>query len=161
MIAAETANNAGVFTQLLPLLILGVPLVGSEALLLNLAEIKGFTLTTHNFQDLVLLAVGALLIANTVGLILGWPMSNMITKFYDIDSMKLKMFSIVWMMLILLWVGYSEYSLWYYTVLIILFFPIGVMLKNYNTMPLVFGFMIQDRLFETTWRFFQLTSHGW
>jgi len=161
LIAAETANNAGVFTQLLPLLILGVPLVGSEALLLNLAEIKGFTLTATNFQDLILLAVCALLIANTVGLILGWPMSNLITKFYKINSNSLKTFSLVWMMAILLWVGYSEYSLWYYCILIILFFPIGVLLKNYNTMPLVFGFMIQDRLFETTWRFFQLTSHGW
>ena len=36
IVVSETANNAGAFSMLLPLLIFGVPLIGSEAILLFL-----------------------------------------------------------------------------------------------------------------------------
>ena len=44
IVVSETANNAGAFSMLLPLLIFGVPLIGSEAILLFLMEQKGFNL---------------------------------------------------------------------------------------------------------------------
>ena len=51
IVASETANNAGAFSHLLPLILLGIPLAGSEALVLGLVESKGFRLVTTSFND--------------------------------------------------------------------------------------------------------------
>ena len=46
MIAAETANNAASITALIPLLILAIPIIPSEALVLGIAEMQGFGIST-------------------------------------------------------------------------------------------------------------------
>ena len=62
IVVSETANNAGAFSMLLPLLIFGVPLIGSEAILLFLMEQKGFSLVQFQFSDfLPQLALGLVL----------------------------------------------------------------------------------------------------
>jgi putative tricarboxylic transport membrane protein len=42
VIAAESANNAGAITALIPLLILAIPIIPSETLILSMAEQHGF-----------------------------------------------------------------------------------------------------------------------
>lgn len=42
LLAAETANNASAYSMMIPLLLLGVPIVSSEALILEIVNNKGF-----------------------------------------------------------------------------------------------------------------------
>lgn len=43
LISAESANNSGVVTSLIPLIVLGLPILVSESIILNIAELKGFS----------------------------------------------------------------------------------------------------------------------
>jgi len=45
LMSAEAANNAGSVSVLIPLLLLGLPIVSSEAIFMGAAELKGFSIT--------------------------------------------------------------------------------------------------------------------
>ena len=66
IIAAETANNAGAFTMLIPLLMLGIPLAGSEALILMLVEMKAFQLGKDTFSETIKLVSFFLIFINVL-----------------------------------------------------------------------------------------------
>lgn len=158
IVASETANNAGAFSMLLPLLLFGVPLIGSEALLLSLIEQKGFIISSIDFSELMSMLSVNIVIVNFIGLLLAWPLSKQIKYFYQLN---LKMvFSLVLLLLftVVLYSGYINYSLIYYAVVFILLTPIGYFLKNINTLPLVFAFIIHDKLFEGILRSIQLLN---
>ena len=71
--ASETANNAGSFSQLLPLMMLGIPLLSSEALVINLMESKGYNLISTNFESLFYTVGVSLIFINIIGLLIAWP----------------------------------------------------------------------------------------
>ena len=50
LVASETANNSGGFSMLIPLLILGIPIVPSEALLYDINASKGFVFGASTFD---------------------------------------------------------------------------------------------------------------
>lgn len=150
--ASETANNAGAFSQLIPLILLGIPLVGSEALVLNLIEAKGYFLGITNFEDTFKILAICLLIINAVGLILAWPLARKITKLFDVNMSLIYTMIIVTFIAVIIWIGIDNYQLSFYIITFLLILPFSFILKKYNTMPLIFGFLIQDRVFELTFR---------
>ena len=51
LIASESANNAGAFTQMVPLLFLGIPITASEALIYNILESRGLPVDIQWFTS--------------------------------------------------------------------------------------------------------------
>lgn len=142
IVASETGNNAGAFSCLLPLLVFGIPITSSEALLLFFMEQSGFNTTAVVLDQLVTDLVANFMVINLVGLALAWPLSNLVKYFYRIDLRYV--FSIV-LMIITVSVMYSawdSHSVLYYISLIAVLSPIGIALKNLNVMPLIFAFLI-------------------
>lgn len=158
IVASETANNAGAFSQLLPLLLFGVPIIGSEAILLFLMEQKGYSVSSSFFTELIEVISYNLLIANCIGLLLAWPLSQHVNVFYKIN-LKV-MFTVILFLLfvITLYTGYTKYSTLFYLACFLVLAPIGALIKNINTLPLVFAFAIHDKLFEGLFRLTQLLS---
>ena len=76
LISAETANNAGSISALLPLIVLGLPISSSEALILALLELKSFELSLANFVPILLDVTKALVIVNCIGILLAWPFAK-------------------------------------------------------------------------------------
>ena len=66
LISAETANNAGALSSLLPLLLLGIPITSSEAILLELTSANGFTFYVEDFYALFITVSTALVIINII-----------------------------------------------------------------------------------------------
>jgi len=156
IIASETANNAGAFSQLLPMLMLGIPLLGSEALILNLLELKGLMLGFVNFETIFLTTCVVLLLANPIGLLLAWPGASLIMKILRLDLKILYAFIIFILVIACLYTGYTNYQFLYYVWIMLLFMPIGILLKKFDTMPLIFAFLIHDRLFDVALRAYSL-----
>jgi putative tricarboxylic transport membrane protein len=156
IVASETANNAGAFSMLLPMLLFGVPLIGSEALLLVLIEQRGFIISTIDFSELISTLAVNIVIVNFIGLMLAWPLSNQVKYFYQFN-LKV-MFSIVLILLfaVVIYSGHINYSTSYYLIVFAVLAPIGYALRNVNTLPLVFAFIIQDKLFDGVIRVTQL-----
>lgn len=156
IVVSETANNAGAFSMLLPLLIFGVPLIGSEAILLFLMEQKGFNLVQFKFSDfLPELALG-LVVVNAVGFMMAWPLSKMVPSFYRFNIKIIISLLIIALFFVTLYTGYMNYSMAYYFVCFVVLAPIGVLLRNVDTLPLVFAFIIHNKLVDGLFRLNQL-----
>ena len=157
IVVSETANNAGAFSMLLPLLIFGVPLIGSEAILLFLMEQKGFNLVQFKFSDfLPELALG-LVVVNAVGFMMAWPLSKMVPSFYRFNIKIIISLLIIALFFVTLYTGYMNYSMAYYFVCFMVLAPIGVLLRNVDTLPLVFAFIIHNKLVDGLFRLYQLS----
>jgi len=156
IVVSETANNAGAFSMLLPLLIFGVPLIGSEAILLFLMEQKGFNLVHFKFSDfLPELALG-LVVVNAVGFMMAWPLSKMVPSFYRFNIKIIISLLIIALFFVTLYTGYMNYSMAYYLICFVVLAPIGVLLRNVDTLPLVFAFIIHNKLVDGLFRLNQL-----
>ena len=146
IVVSETANNAGAFSMLLPLLIFGVPLIGSEAILLFLMEQKGFNLVEFRFGDLLPeLALGLVLVI-IIGFLISWPWSRAGPVFYQFNLKMLISLLIVALFGVTLYTGIMNYSMVYYIICFAVLAPVGVLLKNTDTLPLVFAFIIHNKL---------------
>ena len=152
IVASETANNAGAFSLLLPLLLFGVPIIGSEALLLNLIEQKGFIVSSFNLKDLLSTLSINLLIVNLLGLLIAWPLSKQVKYFYSININTILSVIIGLLVLLVIYNGYITYSLWYNIIVFIILLPIGYLLRKYDTLPLIFAFIVHDKLLDSLLR---------
>ena len=156
IVVSETANNAGAFSMLLPLLIFGVPLIGSEAILLFLMEQKGFNLVQFKFSDfLPELALG-LVVVNAIGFMMAWPLSKIVPSFYRFNIKIIISLLIIALFFVTLYTGYMNYSMAYYLVCFVVLAPLGVLLRNVDTLPLVFAFIIHNKLIDGLFRLTQL-----
>ena len=145
IVASEVGNNAGAFSCLLPLLIFGVPIAGSEAILLFFLEQNGFSNKTIEIGPLMGDLVNNYLLINLIGLILAWPLSNLVKYFYCFDLRYVFGIVLVLLFLSLMYSAWDNHSVWYYSVLMIILTPIGVALRNLQMLPLVFAYLISER----------------
>jgi len=146
LVTAETANNAAALSSLLPLLIIGIPITSSEALLLELTTANGFTFYVEEFYGLFVLVSMALVGINLLGLLIAWPMAKFFYIFYYIDIRTIYKFVLAFCVFMTLYLGYIDHVLGYYVVISTILAFIGYLLRNYNTMPLIFVFMMQNGL---------------
>lgn len=156
IIASETANNAGAFSQLLPLILLGIPLVGSEALVLGLLEGKGFRLDTTTFKDIFIIVSIALIFINIIGLCLAWPLAKHIIKLFELNIQRMYTIIMFGFAGVILWIGHLNYQLMYYVLVSICLLPIAYLIRKLDTMPLIFAFLIHDRIIDTGYRLISL-----
>ncbi len=156
IIASETANNAGAFSQTLPLLIFGIPLIGSQALLLTLLEQKGFFINFIDFSTLMPTLSISLLIVNAFGLFIAWIGAKYLLYVYAINIKTLLSFILVLLFTAICYSGYANYTLTYYIVVFVILLPFSIYLKRYNTMPLVYGFITHDIIIDNINRLFYL-----
>lgn len=147
LISAETANNAGAFSCLLPLIVFGIPLVPSEALLYELVSIKGVILG-QNFSATYFLTslVPVLLITNAVALCIAWPLAKHICYLRMIPKKLFKM-AVFGLLLFSIYInGSNSFQTEYNLLVFFCLLPIGYALRKIDTLPLVFVFIIQSRL---------------
>lgn len=153
---SETANNAGAFSMLLPLLLFGVPLIGSEAILLFLMEQKGFNIVQYSFSDMIPELALALLVVNVIGFLIAWPLSKYVPVFYKFNIKIVMIILLVLLFGVTLYTGYINYSIGYYAVCFAILAPIGYALRNVDTLPLVFAFIVHNKLIDGLFRLYQL-----
>jgi putative tricarboxylic transport membrane protein len=147
LISAETANNAGAFSCLLPLLVFGIPLVPSEALLYELVMTKG-TIMGENFTASYFLSslVPVLLITNVIALCIAWPMAKYICYMTKIPTVLFRI-SIFLLLLFSIYInGQNSFQEGYNLLVFLILLPVGYLLRKVDTLPLIFVFIIQSRL---------------
>lgn len=148
ILASETANNAGAVTQLIPMLVLGLPLVTSEAMVLNLMELAGFTATPLSAITLFMNIVPSLLFATVAGIIIAWPLATRILVFLKLHNQNFRVLILMFLIFSVLWQAYVDMRLFFVLLCMLVLVPLGLMLRKYNTLALIFGFLITDRAWE-------------
>lgn len=147
LISAETANNAGAFSCLLPLIVFGIPLVPSEALLYELVMTKGVILG-QNFSASYFLTnlVPVLLITNAVALLIAWPLAKYICYLRKIPKIVFRIL-VFFLLLFSIYInGQNSFQTEYNLIVFFSLLPVGYLLRKIDMLPLVFVFIIQSRL---------------
>jgi putative tricarboxylic transport membrane protein len=147
LISAETANNAGAFSCLLPLLVFGIPLVPSEALLYELVMTKG-TIMGENFTASYFLSslVPVLLITNVIALCIAWPMAKYICYLRKIPTVLFRILIFLLLLFSIYINGQHSFQEGYNLLVFLILLPVGYLLRKVDTLPLIFVFIIQSRL---------------
>jgi len=149
--AAESANNSGALSSLLPLIILGIPIVGSEVLIYYLIVTKGFNfgVETMSYFTNIFFYIPIILI---ICLILSWTCFNLLGQLahlYKKHKNKL-IYGIVLFVSIM--------SIYIYPVrewMIITLFVLGTIgyyLKRVDTFPILYGFFLTDLFWDNLMR---------
>lgn len=156
ILASETANNAGAVTQLIPMLVLGLPLVASEALVLNLMEIAGYVATPLSATTIFMNIVPSLLFATMAGIMIAWPLATRILVFIKMHNQNFRILILIFLILVILWQAHVDMQLFFVLSCILILLPLGLILRKFNTMALIFGFFICDRAWELGYRMVDL-----
>ena len=149
--SSETANNSGQFSSMLPLLLIGIPITGSEVVLYSLLLDAGwspfqFNNLTANIDMIFQQIVPWFVFVNCVGLMVAWPLSKMILKILRIK----KAIIIIGLSLVVvglnLYIGMLDYRPLAYTLYLILFSICGILIKRFEPVPLIFMFILGNEL---------------
>ena len=147
LIASEGSNNAGAFTQLMPLLFLGIPITASEALVYNMLEMKGVPLTIEWFQSTFLIVTVCFFLSSTIGLFVAGKYINMFSFLDGISVGKLYLFIASFLVIMIWWLGNVTLSGWDNLIITGILSLFGLLLIRLETSPLIFGFLLHDTIF--------------
>ena len=149
--AAESANNSGALSSLLPLIILGIPIVGSEVLIYYLIVTKGFTFsvdTMSYFTDILYFIPIVLIIC----LVLSWGCFNILGQLAQVykKHKNILIFSIVTFICIM---SINIYPVKEYMIIcLIILGLIGYALRKFDTFPILYGYFLTDLFWDNLMR---------
>lgn len=142
VIAAETANNAGAFSAILPLVLLAIPISTSEALILSILQMKSFDLAYVDVVAMLEWGVIGLVITNIVGLAVAWPLARQLCYIFVIPPKILYFILFAALVGICYYVGFTRWQGDFYMWVMLILAPFGVLLRKVNTLPMIFMFIL-------------------
>ena len=143
LIAAETANNAGVYSQMLPLLLAGIPITASEALVYEMIESRGIDPSNNFFAPMIGLLTVAFILSSIWGLFTAGKYANLINSIITKIDFKYVYLGVAVVMLGVNFIaGSGMYAEWYYMLVLLGLLPIGVILRKCDMMPCLFAFVL-------------------
>jgi len=158
VIASETGSNTGSASMMIPLLVFGVPITASEAIIYNIMIDNGAVFTGGQFihdhyTNILLWFVASCLV--------GWILCSPLAKYFPViirfllsKNATVILTSII--CIIVLADGYREDRLTLSIVTFIISGIVGFLLKNKDLIPLVFVFILQNSFESVLYNLYQL-----
>ena len=148
LVSAETANNAAIFASLLPLFVIGIPLSGSELIFYNTVLARGGDLESiFNLEYYIASFAKYLILINFLGLLLAWPFAKYVKYLYYIPQKYINIGVFCLLTFVIYTFGTYSFQGEYFVLVFLSLLPIGYLLRNYDTLPFLFIFLLQDRLY--------------
>ena len=158
LVSAETANNSTGLVSLLPLMLIGIPITVSEAVLLSFMDIKSYdinyetTIQAGMFQDI---AVWFILI-NAVCFLFAWPLVRYVNLLKSISVKQMLWTTGIFLVILTYILGAQGHEEIYYMTILIVLAPLGYCLRKAEPMCLIIAFVLQDKLFASLGIFYQV-----
>ena len=156
LLNAESANNSAIISSLLPLLLFGIPITLGEALIFDIVELKDFTFTINTSEQLFRDILPSIILANFIGLIIAWPLAKQSLIIFKLNSTAIFIFIGIVLVFTNVYIGSLSNQIGYYVIVLALSSVIGYMLRRWDTMPLIFAFILNDAIISNTYRFYLL-----
>ena len=158
LVSAETANNSTAMLSLMPLLLIGIPISSSEALLLSLIEMNSYVVnyTTTIETDLFIKLVYWFVAINIIACLLSWPAVRYVNLLQKINMKYIFWSTGIMLIGLVLYTGYIEMNTWYYFWVMACLAPIGYLLRNTEPLVLVIAFILQDKILASMSIFYQI-----
>lgn len=166
VVNAEVANNSAVISALLPFITIGIPITSSSLIFSNLLDIKAITLPETIFLPSSIAGVNTFELMVVSIIIVSVIMYYLAINFIDVyvnlidnlhNKMKFIMIGIVGL-LIAFDLYASELTIMSYSLLLMFFTAIGVVLKNKNidAVPFMFMLLLGDKVVWTYMQYYQI-----
>jgi len=155
LMSAEAANNAGTISVLIPLLLLGLPIVSSEAIFMGIAELKGFSITnTYDwFLDNWSWIIVLLLTINTINWIVAGVFFNIILSIYNNYRKWIYCILTSVALIMMIYAGIEESRLILNIVVFFLVLPFGFIVKHVaSKFILVYGYFVSELIVDEVYR---------
>jgi len=149
LVASECANSAGSLSVILPLLLVGVPITGSQTLIYNIMESSGTAMSISFFQSFYPKAILAYIITSFICVFISGKYVNWVSLIIKINFRYIYIFVIGILILILYYVGSQTLSEWYYLTVFAVFLPFGLALRKVDILPLIYGFILSESVNRT------------
>ena len=156
LIASESANNAGAFTQLVPLLFLGIPITASEALIYHVLEARNLPVSIEWFSSTFQSVVIFFLISATIGLLLAAKYVNLLRLFNGVKILYVYVAIILFLLFTIYQTGQMYYAGLNHLIIALCLIPFGMLLIKRDPTPLVFGFILHEPLWDSWVRLTEL-----
>lgn len=154
LVAAESANNAGIYTSMVPMLFAGIPITASTALIYNIFMFKNINPTLPFFESLYQITLVGFGISSFIGLLIAGKYVNFLRFLSGLDIRKFYIVMFALLVVICYVVAQEYYAGFDNLVMLACLLPFGYLLRNYNTMPLIYGFVLQDIFAESVYRLY-------
>ena len=147
LVASETANNSGQFASMLPLLLIGIPITGSEVILYSLLVDAGwspfqFDNVANNADMIFRDIVPWFVFANLVGLLVAWPFAKQILRMFTASKKYVIISLAIFMIGLNTYLGIQDYRTVLYTICLIVFGCAGLLIRKHEPIPLIFMFIL-------------------
>jgi len=147
LVASETANNSGQFASMLPLLLIGIPITGSEVILYSLLVDAGwspfqFDNVANNADMIFRDIVPWFVFANLVGLLVAWPFAKQILRLFTASKKYVIILLAIFMMGLNTYLGIQDYRTVLYTICLVVFGCVGLLIRKHEPIPLIFMFIL-------------------
>ena len=155
--AAESANNSGALSSLLPLIILGIPIVGSEVLIYYLIVTKGFNfgVETMSYFTNIFYYIPIILI---ICLILSWTCFNLLGQLAHLYKKHKNTITYAIVLFISIMSIYIYPVKEWMIITLLVLGTIGYYLKRVDTFPILYGFFLTDLFWDNLMRV--MVIHG-
>ena len=158
LVSAETANNSTGLVSLLPLLLIGIPITVSEAVLLSFMEVKSYdinyetTVGAGMFQDIALWFI----IINGACFLMAWPLVRYVNILKKISVKQMLWGTGISLVGLTYYLGSMGHEEFYYMTILLVLAPLGYWLRKTEPMCLIIAFVLQDKLTASLGIFYQI-----
>ena len=154
--AAESANNAANLSVLIPLVLLGVAIVPSEFVLLEIILSSSKTVSWKTLLENIYLISLCLLIANLAAFVLSWNLLKVTTNLVYRLKFWFPMLAISFIILGIYNVGFNYGQELYYVTVLLVFSIFGLLLRRYDLLPFVYAFLLQNNIEQIAYRVYKI-----
>lgn len=149
--ASESANNSGALSSLLPLIILGIPIVGSEVLIYYLVAAKGVTFNLDSMVDFYSVMY-YIPVTVLVCLLLSWLGFNHLAAITSIYKKYKTWFSVI----IILSISLMSLNIYpvkeWLLISLIGAAALGYLIRRWDTFPVLYGYFLTDLFWDNLTR---------
>ena len=148
LISAEASNNSAILVTLVPLILLGIPITGSEAMLVsimdrNLYELNWQTVIENGYHIMIMLSV---ILSLTLGLIISWPLSKYLQDLMNHSKKYFKLVIVVILCASMFYIAHESSQYIYFLIVLIVSGIFGFLLLCRDVLPFIFVFLLQNKL---------------
>ena len=149
--AAESANNSGALSSLLPLIILGIPIVSSEVLIYYLVLSRGFKFDIDNLHVFTSILYYIPFVLITC-LLLSWLCFNQLGMIAKLIK-KYKYFFTIGIVVFISAMSIYIYPIKEWMVISLLILSaVGYLIRKWDTFPVLYGFFLTDLFWNNLMR---------
>jgi putative tricarboxylic transport membrane protein len=151
-VASETANNSANLSVLIPLVFLGIAIIPSEFLLLELLPLGNKALTFIDIQPYLIMMFFLLLFSNIFCFYLSWNFVQFMLKLVSKLNYFFPIILIIGIVFSIFYIGNNYNQALYYLIIFVFFGIFGIYFSNKDLLPFVYAFMLQNNFENVLYR---------